>query len=67
MQGLEQGTERGPRSGALWRDLEQGLEQGSKRKEPAQGEDTMFEPSAAATGALHEKMSRQRKKKTRKD
>ena len=45
----------------------QGLEQGSKRKEPAQGDDTTFEPSAAARGALHEKMSRQRKKKTRKE
>ena len=44
----------------------QGLEQVSKRKEPAQSDEPTFEPSTAATAALQEKMTRQRKKKSRK-
>ena len=44
----------------------QGLELGSKRKEPEQSDEPTFEPSTAATGALQEKMTRQRKKKSRK-
>ena len=47
--------------------LGQGLGEGSKRREPTQDDEHTFEPSAAAAGALNEKMSRQRKKKSRKE